>query len=79
MHGTRPSHAVRLLSVAIDDRAQMDGVLAGAGAPETAPMAPDLTVRELAPAKGLSVHFQFYLCIVEESPDSTEKTTSVAW
>ena len=43
VHGTRPSYAVRLLSVAIDDRAQMDGVLAGAGAPETAPMAPKLT------------------------------------
>ena len=42
-YGTRPSHAVRLLSVTIDDRAQMDGVLAGAGAPETAPMAPKLT------------------------------------
>jgi hypothetical protein len=35
--------AVHLLSVAIDDRAQMDGVLAGAGAPEAAPMAPKLT------------------------------------
>ena len=40
-----PPHGVPclLLSVAIDDRAQMDGVLAGAGAPEAAPMAPKLT------------------------------------